>query len=119
MRPNRRHLPVLLGGLLVSILGIWSCRPAEPPRTVVLVAIDTLRADHLPSYDYPRFITPFLSALAENGTLFEIATSSCSHKAPSHASIFTGLHPPQHRLLENGQPIAPDYTDKLKALGYL
>ena len=71
------------------------------------MTIDTLRADHLASYGYSRQTAPFLSGLAEDGVVFENATSSCSHTAPSHASILTGLQPLQHRLLENGQRLDP------------
>lgn len=69
----------------------------------------------------PREVAPFLTELATAGITFRQATSSCSHTAPSHASIFTGLHPPQHRLLENGQPLDPALTTLpaiAGALGY-
>lgn len=93
----------------------------EPLQGFILVTVDTLRADHLPSYGYPRAITPFLSRLAEEGVLFERAISSCSHTSPSHASLFTGLHPPQHRLLENGQRLNDRFStvaEQLAHLGY-
>lgn len=69
---------------------------------IILITIDTLRADHLGCYGYPRNTSPFIDLLAKEGVLFRKAFSSSSHTAPSHASIFTSLHPVQHRLLVNG-----------------
>jgi len=73
-----------------------------PPDVVVLVTIDTLRADHLGCYGYPRKTSPFLDRLAADGVIFRNAFSSSSHTTPSHASIFTSLHPVQHKALMNG-----------------
>jgi arylsulfatase A-like enzyme len=69
---------------------------------VVLVTVDTLRADHLSSYGYRLTTTPFLDSLAKRGVRFETAIATSSHTAPSHASIFTGLFPSQHGLEVNG-----------------
>lgn len=68
----------------------------------MLVTFDTLRADHLGCYGYPRPTSPFLDRLARQGVLFENAFSSCSHTSPAHASLFTGLHPSQHGVRRNG-----------------
>lgn len=73
-----------------------------PPDLVVLVTIDTLRADHLQIYGYPRPTAPFLGTLADDGVVFENLIAASSHTAPSHASLFTGLYPFQHRVLRNG-----------------
>ena len=77
----------------------------DPPDLVVLVTIDTLRADHLEIYGYPRPTAPFLSTLADDGVVFENLIAACSHTAPSHASLFTGLYPFQHGVLRNGMGI--------------
>ena len=98
-----RLAALLLGGWLAVACGA----PSEPPRQVILITIDTLRADHLSLYDYPRPTTPFLAELGVKGVVFEHAFASCSHTGPSHASLFTSLQPAQHRLLENGQPLNP------------
>ena len=76
----------------------------SPPRVerVVLVTIDTLRADHLSTYGYPRETAPFLTQLAKSGVLFERAFASMPTTVPSHASLFTGLHPLQHGVRKNG-----------------
>jgi arylsulfatase len=63
---------------------------------VILISIDTLRADHLSCYGYERDTTPEICAFFADGTRFENAYSQSSWTAPAHASIFTGLLPAQH-----------------------
>jgi len=69
---------------------------------VILITIDTLRADHLSCYGYPRETSPFIDYLAGKGVLFENAFSSISYTTPAHASIFTSLFPVQHKVAVNG-----------------
>jgi arylsulfatase A-like enzyme len=73
-----------------------------PPEKIVLVTLDTFRADHLRSFGYPRDTAPFIDSLLARGTLFRRVVSSCSRTAPAHATIFTGLYPFQHGILANG-----------------
>lgn len=69
---------------------------------LILISLDTLRADHLPSYGYERETAPFIEArLARRGVLFERATTSASTTGPSHITLFTSLQPSVHRLVEN------------------
>ena len=63
---------------------------------VLLVVVDTLRADRMPFHGYARAQAPFLAELAEQSVVFEAAWSSSSWTAPSTASIFTSLYPYQH-----------------------
>jgi len=96
-------------------------RGLSPPDRIFLVTIDTLRADHLGTYGYPRGLLPFLDSLAQKGVVFTDAQSSISHTAPSHASMFTGLQPAQHRLLRNGQKLATgvlSLAEVMKEMGY-
>jgi arylsulfatase A-like enzyme len=73
-----------------------------PPTNLVLVSLDTLRADRLPSYGYPRNTAPFLEErLAREGTLFEHAFSAASTTGPSHMTVFTSLTPSAHGLRDN------------------
>jgi len=95
-------IAILLGLLSVYNLG------RQPIRRVVLVTIDTLRADHLGAYGYSRNTSPFLDSLAQRGILFEQARSQSSHTLPSHASLFTSLYPFQHRARVNGQRLRSD-----------
>jgi arylsulfatase A-like enzyme len=68
---------------------------------LLLVSIDTLRADHLPSYGYPRETAPFVASLAARGTLFEHAVASAPSTTPSHMTLLTSLEPSVHGLLGN------------------
>lgn len=107
---------------LLALAWLAACRPAErEPRPLVLVTIDTLRADHVGAYGYPRATTPFLDSLAARGVLFENAFSSSSHTAPAHATLLTSRQPFQHGLLANGQALPPGsvtLADLLAAAGY-
>ena len=76
-------------------------KPVRVDR-IFLVTLDTLRADHVSCYGYPRKTTPFLDRLARYGVLFKNAFCQMSTTSPSHASIFTSLHPCQHKVLKNG-----------------
>src|SRR5262245_38827074 len=88
---------------------------------VVLVTLDTLRADHLQSYGYARDTAPFLARLAEEGVLFENALSTVSHTAPSHATMLTGVPPRMHGVRRNGNKLAqgyPSLPDLFRARGF-
>ncbi len=65
----------------------------EGARRVVLISIDTLRADHLPFYGYPRDTAPHLANLARDGSVFAQARSQAPWTLPSHASMMTSLYP--------------------------
>ncbi len=85
------------GKVAVSPLLLWSRDPdsVSPLPDVVLIAIDTLRADHISAYGAPR-PTPNIDALAASGTLFEQAISAASWTLPSFSSIFTSTFPWTH-----------------------
>jgi arylsulfatase A-like enzyme/Tfp pilus assembly protein PilF len=89
--------------LLAAALLASSCsRPlGGRPQTVVLVSIDTLRADRLPVYGYPAGATPRLDALAREAVVFEDAYSHYPLTLPAHASLLTGLIPPRHGVRNN------------------
>jgi len=84
---------------------------------VVLVTIDTLRADHVSCYGYPRATTPFLDSMAARGVRFSRAMASVSHTAPSHATMLTGLVPAVHGVLQNGGTLAPEARDLGRIFG--
>src|SRR5437867_320578 len=77
-------------------------KPAWRPLNVVLVTIDTLRADRLGCYGYPKNLTPNLDRIAGNGVLFENAVAQAPSTPPSHASMFTGLYPTVHGVRNAG-----------------
>ncbi|NLF24689.1 MAG: sulfatase [Deltaproteobacteria bacterium] len=68
-------------------------------KNVVVILVDTLRADHLPFYGYPVNTAPFLNQIAQKGVIFDRAFSASSYTAPSTASIFTGVYPSQHGVI--------------------
>jgi choline-sulfatase len=96
-------------GAVAAVLGaallLPGCRsrPQEtwPEASVVLVSIDTLRADHLPLYGYARGSTPTLDALGREGIVFDSVFSHCPLTLPAHASMLTGLIPPHHGVHDN------------------
>ena len=69
---------------------------------VLLVTIDTVRADHLGVYGYRDAETPNLDRLAREGLRFDEAISAVPLTLPSHATILSGLLPPHHGLRDNG-----------------
>ncbi|MED5463191.1 MAG: sulfatase [Myxococcota bacterium] len=73
----------------------------QAPRGVVLVTVDTLRADHLGCYGHPQVLTTALDRLASGGQLFGNAISQSSTTTPSHASLMTGLHVQDHNVYSN------------------
>ena len=85
------------------------------------MTIDTLRADHTSVAGYPVRTTPFLEDMAARGVTFDQAYSHSSTTAPSHASIFTGLLPIQHRVQTNGVRLPKDFTtvaEELRTAGW-
>ena len=91
--------------LAVALACAGGCRRglphADTDAPVVLVSIDTLRADRLPSYGYAAGSTPALDRLAREGVLFEDVVSPCPQTLPAHVSLFTGLQPPRHGVRDN------------------
>jgi arylsulfatase A-like enzyme len=90
---------------------VWAAPRIEPaPRgdgpNLILLSIDTLRADHLGCYGYERATSPNLDRLASEGVLFERAISSSSWTLPAHVSMLTGLNPPRHGAARGGRPLA-------------
>ena len=87
------------------------CRPPLPcaaqaaPTSLILVSIDTLRADHLSAYGYTRIHTPHIDSFAQGGTLFTQAEAQVPLTLPSHTSLFTSTYPFQNQVEENGERV--------------
>lgn len=97
--------------LLFLTLGVlFGCQPAEPPRNLLLITLDTLRADHLGFYGYARPTSPRLDAFAAGAVVFDDALCSMPTTLPSHVTMFTGLRPAQHGVRTNGQPAPGELT---------
>ncbi len=82
--------------LLVAALGVAACTRPVAPGPIVLVVVDTLRADHLPCYGYGRSTAPAFCRLLDDGVLFERAYTPRTETTPAIASMFTGLYPHRH-----------------------
>ena len=90
--------------LVALLIGAASCgkRPLVfPDAPVVLVSVDTLRADHLPAYGYSAVATPALDALARDAIVYDNAVSQVPLTLPSHASLLTGLYPFENGVRDN------------------
>src|SRR5436190_2059543 len=108
----------LLGICWVGLISFW-------PRhrlNLLLVTLDTTRADHLGCYGYVAARTPALDALAARGVLFENSYTVVPLTLPSHATMFTGLTPREHGIHDNGAGRLPSETpilaDILRSQGY-
>jgi arylsulfatase A-like enzyme/cytochrome c-type biogenesis protein CcmH/NrfG len=75
--------------------------PTKEIRNVVLISIDTCRADHLSCYGYSRKTSPNIDAVAEDGIIFNHAVSPVPITLPAHSSMLTGKIPPYHRVRDN------------------
>ena len=106
-------------GLLLLLTGC-SRRATHP--NVLVITIDTLRADHVGSYGYKVARTPNLDRLAAEGVRCADAISAAPITMPSHSSIFTGLLPPAHGVRDNGSYALGDdavtLAERLKRVGY-
>jgi arylsulfatase A-like enzyme len=105
----KRSTPWAVALLLVVFAGIQGGKYLHEKRmvaklpaaaagspNVLVIVVDTLRADHVSSYGYARPTTPEIDVLAKQGTLFENAISTCSWSLPSHVSLLTGRHVFEH-----------------------
>ena len=87
-------------------LGISSaCAPPAPPN-VLLISIDSLRADHLGAYGYDRPTSPSIDSLADAGTVYETALSTTTWTLPAHASMLTALYPEVHGVSKDGTKLS-------------
>jgi choline-sulfatase len=95
--------------------------PASTPPNVVIITIDTLRADHVGAYGYAAARTPTLDRLAREGVRFGRAYATAPITLPSHASLMTGRYPPGHGARHNGVRMdlkTPTLADTFAAAGY-
>ena len=97
--------------VLLSGLGIWffsSSGSQRKIRNVLIISIDTCRADYLSCYGYSENTTPNIDALAEEGVLFEKVLAQVPITLPSHSSIMTGTIPTNHGVHNNFQKLSED-----------
>jgi arylsulfatase A-like enzyme len=111
-RENKKFKLILLGLIITSLILLFYfvfSRSDKRIDRIVFVTIDTLRADHLGCFGYLLETSPFLDNLSGKGILFKNAFSATSTTTPSHASLFTSLHPLQHGVLNNGHRLAHEF----------
>jgi len=102
MRYHPRVRWLRFGALLLVAAATAGCgRRAPEVRGVVLISLDTTRADHLSCYGFPHATTPHVDLLAARGVRFEHVVSPVPITLPAHASMLTGLEPPEHGVHDN------------------
>jgi arylsulfatase A-like enzyme len=106
--------------LLVTLMFAHSAGAAEK-TPVVLISIDTLRADHLSAYGYRKIGTPNIDSFADKGTIYLHIDSQIPLTMPSHASLMTSTYPFENRVEENSESLPPSavtLASVLHASGY-
>jgi arylsulfatase A-like enzyme len=135
-RSFRREIVFLAAVLFMTlVLSAWINRPYAPihskinnppPKAtlpnIILIVMDTVRADHLSIYGYERDTTPNLGALAKEATLYRRAISSSDVTLSTHASLFTGMYPRRHGAhmkppeYPYGRPLSGDFETLAEVL---
>jgi arylsulfatase A-like enzyme/Tfp pilus assembly protein PilF len=104
-RPLRFTFILLLAALGTGLaaVGGWRYARASAPVSgpIVVISVDTLRADHLPAYGYTKVKTPAIDALAADGTVFERAYSHAPQTLPAHAALLSGQLPFETGVRDN------------------
>jgi arylsulfatase A-like enzyme len=106
MRPA--FLIVSAAAVLTVVPGIGANKSAEQLPNVLLLTIDTLRADHLSCYGYQRLTSPYIDGLAQEGTRFSRAYTVIPLTGPAHLSLFIGRYPQENGVRRNGVAIPDD-----------
>jgi len=90
-------------GTVLAAVGGWRYARASAPVSgpIIIVSIDTLRADHLPAYGYQKVKTPAIDALAADGVVFERAYSHAPQTLPAHAALLSGELPFDNGVRDN------------------
>ena len=118
----RTAAPILLLATLILVpsCGDWSpAVPVSRSPSILLVTVDTLRADHTGPGGYDLGTTPALDALARRGTVFERCLAAQPETGPSIASVMTGRHPREIGVRENGDVLSSDFIPLAETLGEL
>jgi len=102
---NRIRIFTIFIAILSSLIASDACRKQQKPWNLVLITIDTLRADHLTPYGYQRDTSPFLNQLADESFLFKDVVSQCGTTAQSLSSLMTGLYPYTDQIILQNGPI--------------
>ena len=100
---------MLVGVILVLLIafGVWWSFLGTAEHNLLLITLDTTRADHLGCYGFATARTPIIDQLAQRGILYEHAYTAVPITLPSHATMLTGLLPPEHGIRINGSNELP------------
>jgi arylsulfatase A-like enzyme len=125
MQARRPYLAPLLAAACAALAACSEQRPAAPAapaaKNLVLVSIDTLRADRLGTYGHTRPTSPLLDTLAAQGVVFEDASSTAPWTLPAHLSLLTGLYPAGHGVRTHRHRLpddVPTLSSVLAASGF-
>jgi arylsulfatase A-like enzyme len=106
---------------LILSMTLWIAAAAHAQTPVILISIDTLRADHLSIYGYRKIQTPNLDSFAQNGTIFTAIDSQIPLTLPSHTVLLTSTYPFSTRVEENAERVpqtAVTLASVLRSRGY-
>lgn len=122
LRLRRLLAGALTLGLAALALAWWRGSGSARGSSLLLITIDTLRADRVGAYGAGAGATPGLDALAARGLVFEQARAAVPLTLPSHATLLSGLEPPHHGVRDNGLYVFPEapatLATHLHAAGY-
>jgi arylsulfatase A-like enzyme len=115
---SRRTLTLLTAVIAAAGVGLWGAAYyGESAASVIIVTLDTTRADRLSPYGLMDVSMPALERLAGEGIVFDQATSVAPLTLPAHASLFTGLLPPAHGVRDNAdRPLTSEKTTMAEIL---
>ncbi len=104
-------MPRVVGALLavlISATGLWAgaAKQRQQGPNILLITVDTLRADHLSCYGYSRLTSPNIDRLAKEGVQFRNAYTPVPLTGPAHASLLTSVYPQQHGATINGMKVS-------------
>ena len=121
--PKRFLVRMVTAAWLLGLTVAFGSENVEEHPNILLITIDTLRADHLSGYGYPLKTSPAIDHLAEEGVRFSSAYSPIPLTGPSHISLFTSRFPQEHGARVNGYAVNKDskwlfLPQILKRFGY-
>ncbi len=99
---NRKRL-LCLASVLIGSIALSCGSELTGPHNIVLITIDTMRADRLSSYGYFRNTSPNLDSFSKDALVFERCYAPIATTLPSHLSLFTGTYPEEHSVLANAR----------------
>jgi len=107
---SRLKVAVAVAVVLIATVSFWLFRAGSDRLNLLVISIDTLRADHVSCYGYERRTTPNIDRLASQGHRFSNAYTSIPTTLPAHISLFTSLYPTQLSVRRNGEKVPAGTT---------